>query len=83
MIYSVPKNCTAVQGIPIGQLNVLRNEVSALQTQINIGQGAFPQMTTVQRMALVPISGQTAYDTTIGAPYIYVGGAWYSLQLAQ
>lgn len=44
--------------------------------------GAFPPMTTVQRFALSPTNGQTAFDTTIGAPYIYVNGQWYALQLS-
>lgn len=44
--------------------------------------GGFTPMTTIQRLALSATNGTTAYDTDIGAPYIYVGGAWYVLQLA-
>jgi hypothetical protein len=78
-IFIAPKNTTAVQGIPIGRLNNIDNRVSVLEKS---GGGAFPQMTTAQRLALSPINGQTAYDTTLDSPMIYIAGAWYSLSAA-
>jgi hypothetical protein len=61
----------------------LRGDIDSLTNIVNSGGSSFPPMTTTQRLAIVsPVNGQTAYDTTIGAPYIYVGGSWYTLQLA-
>lgn len=44
--------------------------------------GAFPIMTQTQINALTPVNGQTAYNSTTGAPQIYVAGSWYTLQIA-
>jgi len=44
--------------------------------------GAFPSMTTAQRLASSATGGQTAYDTDIGAPYIAIAGTWYALQVS-
>lgn len=73
--FRFPPNTTAVQGIPIGRLNFLQSQIN------NIGSGAFPQMTTAQRLAISAINGQTAFDTDLNVPMIYVNGYWGTVLL--
>lgn len=42
---------------------------------------AFPSMTTAQRLAISPVNGQTAYDTTLKVAMIYVNGNWGTVLL--
>jgi hypothetical protein len=46
------------------------------------GSGAFPILTQTEIDALTPVNGQTAYNSTIDSPQIYIAGSWYSLQAA-
>ncbi len=39
----------------------------------------FPNLTTVQRLALTPSNGFMVYDTNLGLFYQYKGGAWASV----
>lgn len=41
----------------------------------------FPQLTQTQINALSPISGQTAFNTTLNVPQIYVNGVWGTILL--
>jgi len=66
-----------VVGVQVGQ-TLQWNGITWVPTN----GGGFTPMTTAQRLALSATNGTTAYDTDIGAPYIYVGGSWYALQLA-
>lgn len=66
---------TAGTGIMITKSSAGIKIISALNG------GAFPQMTTVQRLALSAINGQTAYDTNLNVPMIYVNGYWGTVLL--